>query len=188
MLFVRSLVAAVTLLVASAPPVSAQSWPNRPVRVLVGFPPGQATDVLARMAAQRMSDTTGQQFFVENIDYSVTIGGPYPQISLTLEVTPRTWFSTFNGYQFYPDSGLFPQFPPGTYNGNPTNGSNVFNDSVANPFTLAQVGRTLIVSDPSTQIVYSFVITGFTSASTVTLNTTYAGVTTSSAPYQIVQQ
>jgi len=44
----------------------AQAWPNRPVRILVGFPAGQATDVLARMAAQRLSDATGQQFFVEN--------------------------------------------------------------------------------------------------------------------------
>ena len=58
--------AAVALLAAGAPPASAQAWPNRPVRVLVGFPAGQATDVLARMAAQRMSDATGQQFFVEN--------------------------------------------------------------------------------------------------------------------------
>lgn len=60
------LAAAIALLAAGAPPASAQAWPNRPVRVLVGFPAGQATDVLARMAAQRMSDVTGQQFFVEN--------------------------------------------------------------------------------------------------------------------------
>jgi tripartite-type tricarboxylate transporter receptor subunit TctC len=66
MRFMTLLAAAITLLAAGAPPVSAQTWPNRPVRVLVGFPAGQATDVLARMAAQRMSDVTGQQFFVEN--------------------------------------------------------------------------------------------------------------------------
>ena len=125
---------------------------------------------------------SAEQFFVEKIDYSVTLGGLYPQIALTLQVTPRVWFSTFNGYQFYPSTGIF-----GT-NGNPTHGSNVFNDSVANPFTINSVGRTLIVTDPSTSIVYDFLITGFTSASTVTLNTTYAGVTSSSAPYQEVQQ
>ena len=51
---------------AALPMAQAQAWPNRPVRVLVGFPAGQATDVLARMAAQRLSDATGQQFFVEN--------------------------------------------------------------------------------------------------------------------------
>ncbi len=66
MRFLTLIAAAVTLLAASTSQVSAQAWPNRPVRVLVGFPAGQATDVLARMAAQRMSDVTGQQFFVEN--------------------------------------------------------------------------------------------------------------------------
>ena len=59
------LCAAVTF-TAAMPAAMAQAWPNRPVRVLVGFPAGQATDVLARMAAQRMTDSTGVQFFVEN--------------------------------------------------------------------------------------------------------------------------
>ncbi len=125
---------------------------------------------------------SASQFFVEKIDYTVTLGGQYPQIALVLQVTPRQWFATFNGYHFYPDMGFF-----GTH-GNPTHASNVFNDSVANPFTINSVGRSLFVTDPSTQIVYSFLITGFTSPSTVTLNTTYGGVTTSSAPYQEVQQ
>ena len=53
-------------LLAAAPTAIAQAWPNRPVKILVGFPAGQATDVLARLAAQRLSDTTGQQFYVEN--------------------------------------------------------------------------------------------------------------------------
>ena len=53
-------------LCCAAPAALAQAWPARPVRVLVGFPAGQATDVLARMAAQRLSDATGQQFFVDN--------------------------------------------------------------------------------------------------------------------------
>ena len=60
----RVLAALFLILVSSV--AFAQAWPNRPVRILVGFPAGQATDVLARMAAQRLSDATGQQFFVEN--------------------------------------------------------------------------------------------------------------------------
>ncbi len=60
----RVLAALFLILVTSV--AFAQAWPNRPVRILVGFPAGQATDVLARMAAQRLSDATGQQFFVEN--------------------------------------------------------------------------------------------------------------------------
>ena len=46
---------------------SAQSaYPNRPVRVIVPFPAGQATDVVARMLAQQFTESTGQSFFVDN--------------------------------------------------------------------------------------------------------------------------
>jgi tripartite-type tricarboxylate transporter receptor subunit TctC len=41
-------------------------YPNRPVRVLIGFPTGQATDVLTRAVAGRLSTLYGQQFFIEN--------------------------------------------------------------------------------------------------------------------------
>jgi tripartite-type tricarboxylate transporter receptor subunit TctC len=47
--------------------VSAQGYPNRPVRVVVGFPAGGPTDAIARIVAQKLSDNLGQQFFVENI-------------------------------------------------------------------------------------------------------------------------
>ena len=45
----------------------AQGYPNRPVRVVVGFPAGGPTDVIARLVSQKLSDSLGQQFFVENI-------------------------------------------------------------------------------------------------------------------------
>jgi tripartite-type tricarboxylate transporter receptor subunit TctC len=44
----------------------AQSWPVRPVRVLVGFPPGGAGDTVVRIMAQWLSDRLGQPFVVEN--------------------------------------------------------------------------------------------------------------------------
>lgn len=59
------------LLLAAAvlcgPAVQAQSdYPNKPVKVLTGFPPGQATDVLGREIAARLSEQLGQQFYVDN--------------------------------------------------------------------------------------------------------------------------
>ncbi|MGJ4888324.1 Bug family tripartite tricarboxylate transporter substrate binding protein [Bradyrhizobium sp. HKCCYLR20261] len=60
-------------LIASAVPsiaaigkASAADYPARPVRFVVGYPPGGATDILARLIGQRLSETLGQQFIVEN--------------------------------------------------------------------------------------------------------------------------
>jgi tripartite-type tricarboxylate transporter receptor subunit TctC len=44
----------------------AADYPARPVRFLVGYPPGGATDILARLIGQRLSERLGQQFVVEN--------------------------------------------------------------------------------------------------------------------------
>ena len=44
----------------------AQSFPARPVRIIVPFPPGGATDVMARVIAQKLSESWGQQAVVEN--------------------------------------------------------------------------------------------------------------------------
>jgi tripartite-type tricarboxylate transporter receptor subunit TctC len=55
---------------AALPAVSraafALDYPTRPVRILVGFPPGAATDIVARLIAQSLSERLGQQFIVEN--------------------------------------------------------------------------------------------------------------------------
>ena len=64
---VLQLLLAVALLLGCVPAASAQGYPNRPVRVVVGFPPGGPTDVIARIVSQKLSDALGQQFFVENI-------------------------------------------------------------------------------------------------------------------------
>jgi tripartite-type tricarboxylate transporter receptor subunit TctC len=45
---------------------AALEYPTRPVRFLVGYPPGGATDILARLIGQRLSEKLGQQFVVEN--------------------------------------------------------------------------------------------------------------------------
>jgi tripartite-type tricarboxylate transporter receptor subunit TctC len=48
-------------------PGRAQSWPNRPVRLFVGFTAGSSTDVTARLFAQRYAELWGQPVVVENI-------------------------------------------------------------------------------------------------------------------------
>jgi tripartite-type tricarboxylate transporter receptor subunit TctC len=57
---------AASCLLAAALPAAAQSWPDRPVRLVVGFPPGGAADILGRLAAQRLTETFKQQFVVDN--------------------------------------------------------------------------------------------------------------------------
>lgn len=45
---------------------SAQSWPDKPVRLVVPYAPGGTTDFAARLVADRLSQQTGKSFFVEN--------------------------------------------------------------------------------------------------------------------------
>src|SRR5258707_8492980 len=49
--------------IGSAP---AADYPTRPVRWVVGYPPGGATDIIARLIGQRLSEKLGQQFVIEN--------------------------------------------------------------------------------------------------------------------------
>jgi tripartite-type tricarboxylate transporter receptor subunit TctC len=62
----RVLLAAM-LLLPTVTASSAQGYPTRPVRVVVGFPAGGPTDAIARIVAQKLSDHLGHQFFVENV-------------------------------------------------------------------------------------------------------------------------
>ncbi len=55
-----------TALTAMPPFAMADSYPARPVRLIVGFPAGYATDIVARLVAQSLSERLGQQVFVEN--------------------------------------------------------------------------------------------------------------------------
>ena len=45
---------------------AAANYPDRPIRLLVGFPPGGATDILSRILAQHMGDSIGQTVVVDN--------------------------------------------------------------------------------------------------------------------------
>jgi len=50
----------------AAAPVSAQSWPARPVRLVVPFAPGGGSDFIGRVIARKLSERLGQQMIVEN--------------------------------------------------------------------------------------------------------------------------
>jgi len=56
----------------------AQDWPNKPVRVIVPYPPGGGHDFASRVVAQRLGDVLKQQFIIENrTGASGTIGAEY---------------------------------------------------------------------------------------------------------------
>jgi len=54
-----------TCLIATGP-ATAQNWPEKPTRIIVPFPAGGSTDVIARLFAQRLAGKFGQPFVVEN--------------------------------------------------------------------------------------------------------------------------
>ena len=64
---ISALCAVVTMTaVAGAAPVMAQTWPAQPIKVVVGFGPGSAADILARLVGKQMEAGLGQPIVVEN--------------------------------------------------------------------------------------------------------------------------
>jgi tripartite-type tricarboxylate transporter receptor subunit TctC len=62
----KMLTATAALLCVAGAPSLAQTWPQKPVRFIVPFPPGGGTDVVARMVAKNLQDKLGQTVVVEN--------------------------------------------------------------------------------------------------------------------------
>src|SRR3954469_23152528 len=65
----RTAIALIALGISALAPIgsaSALDYPTRPVRWVVGYPPGGATDIIARLIGQRLSEKLGQQFVIEN--------------------------------------------------------------------------------------------------------------------------
>ncbi len=60
------LAAGAAALPAASRMARAQTWPTRPIRIVVGVPPGGTFDIVARLIGQWLSERVGQQFLVEN--------------------------------------------------------------------------------------------------------------------------
>jgi len=56
----------ISLLCLASHPALAQSWPNKPVRIMVGASPGGGTDIIARMLGEKYQAALGQPFVIEN--------------------------------------------------------------------------------------------------------------------------
>jgi tripartite-type tricarboxylate transporter receptor subunit TctC len=55
------------LVAASLASAAAETWPARPVKMIVGFAAGGPTDLFARLIAQKLSEQTGKNFYIENV-------------------------------------------------------------------------------------------------------------------------
>jgi tripartite-type tricarboxylate transporter receptor subunit TctC len=64
---VAAAVAALVFVAAAVPATAQPSWPEKPVKLVVGFTAGSATDVTARMFAQKFQEAWGQPVVVENV-------------------------------------------------------------------------------------------------------------------------
>src|SRR5215468_69314 len=62
-----SLIAAALALVTASAPASAQSWPTRPVTMVIPFAAGAASDTVGRILGARLSEVLGQQIVIENV-------------------------------------------------------------------------------------------------------------------------
>jgi len=62
----RTTTAVIFFALAAGPAAAQSDYPVRPVRIVVPSPPGGGTDIIARVLAQYLAKTMGQQFFVEN--------------------------------------------------------------------------------------------------------------------------
>src|SRR5438093_12708233 len=98
---------AATWLLSGVVASSAQGYPSKPVRVVVGFPAGGPTDAIARIVAQKLTDNLGHQFFVENV------GGAGGNIASgqVARVTPDGYPTTVTSTGFAVNPSLYANVP-----------------------------------------------------------------------------
>ena len=77
---------AFAVLLAGPLPAGAQDWPAKPVKLVNGYPAGGGADILARVLAQRVGESLGQQFITEN---RAGAGGMIGQSAVAAAATPN---------------------------------------------------------------------------------------------------
>jgi tripartite-type tricarboxylate transporter receptor subunit TctC len=63
---IGSILTLIVILAGASGPLAAQSYPNRPIRIVVPYPPGGGADILARAVGQKLTEAWGQQLVVDN--------------------------------------------------------------------------------------------------------------------------
>ena len=63
---IRRMLAAAAILAAGVPAWAQDAYPSRPIRMVVPYPPGGASDVTARLLGQKMAEAWGQQVVIDN--------------------------------------------------------------------------------------------------------------------------
>jgi len=95
----------------SAPSMAQQQYPNRPLRLVLPFPPGGSTDILGRIVAQSLSEKLGQPVIADN---RPGLGG-YLGLDMTAKAAPDGYTFTITSLVYasgpvtYPDMKLNPQ-------------------------------------------------------------------------------
>ena len=108
---IRWLGAWLGLFVVSCGVVWAQAYPSKPVRVVIVFPPGGATDIVGRIAFQKVGEQVNQQFVIDNrVGAGGTIGAAYvaksPPDGYTVMVYSTTLLANAHLYRKLPYDSL----------------------------------------------------------------------------------
>ena len=103
----RGIIAAIAAATLPAPPALAQGYPARTIRIVVPYPPGGPTDVLARIVAGRLSDGLGQQVVLDNKPGASGMIGA----EMVAKAAPDGYTLLANASVHVINPGLYPKMP-----------------------------------------------------------------------------
>ncbi len=144
MRLVRAIVTGAVVACAACGGAQAQSWPNRPVKIIVPLAPGGAADILGRIIAEHLSIAFGQQFYVENRASGGGVVGtaagaaaePDGYTLVVSSIAANVIAPAFNGHLGYDGVRDFTHIaylggPPAVMLAHPSLGATTFKDFVA---------------------------------------------------------